>query len=117
MGLTERHWFEDEEPELTEHQLEDIARMKQEAYQEGYEDRDRELRGLPKLAEERRMIMEQWQKVSPYPPNVPDRACIDRRFENAHDAFVTTDGANQLIQEFMAQQIQAYHANLFGSQN
>ena len=36
MGLTERHWFEYEEPELTERQLEDIVYEKDKAYQSGY---------------------------------------------------------------------------------
>lgn len=37
MGLTERHWFEDEEPELTEYQLEDIVREIKRAYESGYQ--------------------------------------------------------------------------------
>lgn len=37
MGLTERHWFEDEEPELTENQLEDILLERDKAYKKGYE--------------------------------------------------------------------------------
>lgn len=36
MGLTERHWFEDEEPELTEQQLEDIVYENKKAYNNGY---------------------------------------------------------------------------------
>ena len=36
MGLTERHWFEDEEPELTEQQLEDIVYENKKAYGNGY---------------------------------------------------------------------------------
>lgn len=36
MGLTERHWFEDEEPELTEQQLEDIVYENKRAYDSGY---------------------------------------------------------------------------------
>lgn len=36
MGLTERHWFEDEEPELTERQLEDIVYENKKAYNNGY---------------------------------------------------------------------------------
>ena len=36
MGLTERHWLEDEEPELTEHQLEDIVYENKKAYDNGY---------------------------------------------------------------------------------
>lgn len=36
MGLTERHWFEDEEPELTERQLEDVVREQKDAYERGY---------------------------------------------------------------------------------
>ncbi len=36
MGITERHWFEDEEPELTERQLEDIAYENKKAYDNGY---------------------------------------------------------------------------------
>ena len=36
MGLTERHWFENEEPELTEHQLEDIVYENKKAYDNGY---------------------------------------------------------------------------------
>ena len=36
MGLTERHWFEDEEPELTERQLEDIVYENKKAYDNGY---------------------------------------------------------------------------------
>lgn len=37
MGLTERHWFEDEEPELTEQQLEDVISMQDKAYRHGYQ--------------------------------------------------------------------------------
>jgi len=37
MGLTERHWFEDEEPELTEQQLEDIIYENKKAYDSGKE--------------------------------------------------------------------------------
>lgn len=36
MGLTERHWFENEEPELTERQLEDIVYENKRAYDSGY---------------------------------------------------------------------------------
>ena len=36
MGMTERHWFEDEEPELTERQLEDIVYENKKAYDNGY---------------------------------------------------------------------------------
>ena len=36
MGLTERHWFEDEEPELTDRQLEDIVYENKKAYDNGY---------------------------------------------------------------------------------
>jgi len=36
MGLTERHWFENEEPELTDRQLEDIAYENEKAYNSGY---------------------------------------------------------------------------------
>jgi hypothetical protein len=36
MGLTERHWFENEEPELTERQLEDIVYENKKAYDNGY---------------------------------------------------------------------------------
>ena len=34
MGLTERHWFENEEPELTDRQLEDIVYENKKAYEE-----------------------------------------------------------------------------------
>ena len=37
MGLTERHWFEDEEPELTENQLEDILWENNKAFERGYQ--------------------------------------------------------------------------------
>lgn len=47
MGLTERHWFENDEPELTERQLEDIVYENKKAYEEGYKkgysDRDKEI--------------------------------------------------------------------------
>ena len=47
MGLTERHWFEDEEPELTERQLEDVIDIQDKAYKrgyyKGYSDRDKEI--------------------------------------------------------------------------
>lgn len=47
MGLTERHWFENEEPELTEQQLEDIVYENKKAYDrgyaKGYSDRDKEI--------------------------------------------------------------------------
>ena len=47
MGITERHWFEDEEPELTERQLEDIVYENKKAYDngyiKGYSDRDKEI--------------------------------------------------------------------------
>ena len=36
MGLTERHWFEDEEPTLTDRQLEDIVYENKKAYDSGY---------------------------------------------------------------------------------
>ena len=36
MGLTERHWFENEEPELTDRQLEDIVYENKKAYDNGY---------------------------------------------------------------------------------
>ena len=38
MGLTERHYFEDEEPELTEQQLEDSIDELQKAYMKGFSD-------------------------------------------------------------------------------
>ena len=37
MGLTERHWFEDEEPELTENQLEDIFWENNKIFERGYQ--------------------------------------------------------------------------------
>jgi len=37
MGLTERHWFEDEEPELTESQLEDILWENNKIFERGYQ--------------------------------------------------------------------------------
>ena len=37
MGLTERHWFEDEEPELTENQLEDILWENNKIFERGYQ--------------------------------------------------------------------------------
>ena len=37
MGLTERHWFEDEEPELTEKQLEDILWENNKVFERGYQ--------------------------------------------------------------------------------
>ena len=37
MGLTESHWFENEEPELTERQLEDIISMQERFYRLGYQ--------------------------------------------------------------------------------
>ena len=47
MGLTERHWFEDEEPKLTERQLEGIVYENKRAYDngyvKGYSDRDKEI--------------------------------------------------------------------------
>ena len=36
MGITERHLFEDEEPELTDRQLEDIVYENKKAYDNGY---------------------------------------------------------------------------------
>ncbi len=37
MGLTERHWFEDEEPELTEKQLEDMLWENNKIFERGYQ--------------------------------------------------------------------------------
>lgn len=37
MGLTERHWFEDEESELTENQLEDILWENNKIFERGYQ--------------------------------------------------------------------------------
>lgn len=37
MGLTERHWFEDEEPKLTENQLEDILWEHNKIFEKGYQ--------------------------------------------------------------------------------
>lgn len=37
MGLTERHWFEDEKPELTEKQLEDILWENNKIFERGYQ--------------------------------------------------------------------------------
>ena len=36
MGLTERHWFENDEPKLTERQLEDIVYENKREYDSGY---------------------------------------------------------------------------------
>ena len=36
MGITERHWFEDEEPELTERQLVDAVAERDIFYKQGY---------------------------------------------------------------------------------
>lgn len=36
MGITERHWFENEESELTDRQLEDIVYENKKAYDSGY---------------------------------------------------------------------------------
>ena len=47
MGITERHWFEDEEPELTDRQLEDVIsiqdRVYRRGYNKGYSDRNKEI--------------------------------------------------------------------------
>lgn len=55
MGLTERHWFENEEPELTDRQLEDAVsiqdRVYRRGYHKGYSDRVKE-----QEEERRRMI-------------------------------------------------------------
>ncbi len=37
MGLTEGHWFEDEEPELTESQLEEVLWEHNRIFERGYE--------------------------------------------------------------------------------
>lgn len=37
MGLTERHWFEDEEPELTKSQLEDALWENNKIFERGYQ--------------------------------------------------------------------------------
>ena len=37
MGLTEGHWFEDEEPELTEKQLEDLLWENNKIFERGYQ--------------------------------------------------------------------------------
>lgn len=36
MGLTERHWFENDDPKLTDRQLEDIIYENKRAYDSGY---------------------------------------------------------------------------------
>ena len=51
MGITERHWFEDEEPELTEQQLEDIVAENQRNYKKGYADAMKNAVPLDKLCE------------------------------------------------------------------
>lgn len=51
MGITERHWFEDEEPELTEQQLEDIVAENQRSYEKGYADAMKNAVPLDKLCE------------------------------------------------------------------
>ena len=51
MGITERHWFEDEEPELTEQQLEDIIAENQRSYEKGYADAMKNAVPLDKLCE------------------------------------------------------------------
>jgi len=51
MGITERHWFEDEEPELTEQQLEDIVAENQRSYEKGYADAMKNAVPLNKLCE------------------------------------------------------------------
>ena len=47
MGITERHWFENEEPELTNRQLEDAIsiqdRVYRRGYYKGYSDRNKEI--------------------------------------------------------------------------
>ena len=37
MGVTERHWLENEEPELTDRQLEDAINIQNMAYSRGYQ--------------------------------------------------------------------------------
>lgn len=49
MGLTERHWFENEEPELTDRQLEDIVYENKKAYDSGYVKGFHDARALEKL--------------------------------------------------------------------
>lgn len=51
MGLTERHFFEDEEPELTENQLEDVLLERDKAYKKGYADAMKNAVPLDKLCE------------------------------------------------------------------
>ena len=51
MGLTERHFFEDEEPKLTENQLEDVLLERDKAYKKGYVDAMKNAVPLDKLCE------------------------------------------------------------------
>ena len=57
MGITERHWFEDEEPELTDRQLEDAIsiqdRVYRRGYYKGYSDGTKEVFRLQTLLKER----------------------------------------------------------------
>ena len=59
MGLTERHWFEDEEPELTEQQLEDVISMQDKAYRQGYQ------KGYSDSAKEQEAVEQKQKNISP----------------------------------------------------
>ena len=65
MGITERHWFEDEEPKLTEQQLEDIIAENQRSYEKGYADAMKNAVPLDKLCE--------W--LAKYSVNIPCEFC------------------------------------------
>lgn len=71
MGLTERHWFEDEGPKLTAQQLEDIIYENKKAYDNGYAKGFRDALNLLKNQEARELTIDEWREWKANPKRNP----------------------------------------------
>ena len=102
MGLTERHFFEDEEPELTENQLEDVLLERDKAYKKGYADAMKNAVPLDKLCE--------WLNVHCGRPNYcNDRLCGECNLDGEGYEYETC--WETLLTEWMEEQDEQKEAN------